>query len=338
MLPERPCWLGQPAYRRHSRETRGNLGNEDLENPSSGPQSWAETRGSQPLFLRPLLAIEWATEWLVHWLNRWALIELLQLLANFSILLAVISYTLTYREARDSERKARHFQAWQVLNSAHGKPGNGGRGEALEDLHADGVSLARIDLSRGELAGFQLPGADLTAATLDTANLSDLTLTGSSLYAASLRGAGLTNVHLDSANLESADLSGARLLNVSLRHANLAHAKLEGAVIVSADLRDSDLSGVNLRGVIWVRDSTFDDPRQWRTARWSGTNVAGLGGELERWAICNGAVAIDNDSLWNEFIDPARLAGGGPGWNREDLTAWRAIETRARERHRPDCR
>lgn len=38
-------------------------------------------------------------------------------------------------------RKAAQYEAWQVINSAMGQTGSGGRIQALEDLNKDGVDL-----------------------------------------------------------------------------------------------------------------------------------------------------------------------------------------------------
>ena len=56
------------------------------------------------------------------------------------MLLAVVSY---FSESKD-RIKQKHYQAWQVINSAQGKGGSGGRIDALEELHADGVPLVGV--------------------------------------------------------------------------------------------------------------------------------------------------------------------------------------------------
>jgi uncharacterized protein YjbI with pentapeptide repeats len=94
------------------------------------------------------------------------------------------------------------YQAWQVVNSAQGKGGSGGRIEALSDLLRQGVSLAGINLDGAwlegvELAGATLVGADLREAILVTANLAG----------ANLRGADLSGARLSAATLDGADLN-----------------------------------------------------------------------------------------------------------------------------------
>ena len=49
--------------------------------------------------------------------------------------------------------KQKHYQAWQVINSAQGKGGSSGRIDALEELHQDGVLLVGVDVSDAFLQG-----------------------------------------------------------------------------------------------------------------------------------------------------------------------------------------
>jgi hypothetical protein len=57
--------------------------------------------------------------------------------------------------------KQKHYQAWQVINSAQGKGGSGGRIDALEELHRDAVPLVGVDVSDAFLQGVDLNGANL---------------------------------------------------------------------------------------------------------------------------------------------------------------------------------
>jgi Pentapeptide repeats (8 copies) len=130
------------------------------------------------------------------------------------------------QEAAEIARKAANYQAWQVVNTAQGKGGSGGRIDALQDLTRNEVSLAGVRLDGAWLEGLDIPGADLRRASL----------TGANLRGAVLRGA----------NLELADLSGADLTGADLSHASLKAAKLSQAVLTTADVSGADLTG--LRG------------------------------------------------------------------------------------------
>jgi hypothetical protein len=112
-----------------------------------------------------------------------------------------------------------NYQAWQVINSAQGKGGSGGRIEALSDLLRNGVSLAGITLDDAWLEDVQLPSATLVRGSLQRANLARANLSG-----ANLEGADLTD-----ADLVAANLAGAYLKNAILTRARLSAATLDGA-------------------------------------------------------------------------------------------------------------
>jgi len=98
-------------------------------------------------------------------------------------------------------RKAANYQAWQVVNTAQGKGGNGGRIDALQDLAHNGVSLAGVRLEDAWLEGIRLEGASLPRASLRNAVLRGAKLRGADLQGADLTGANLTGVDLRDAVL-----------------------------------------------------------------------------------------------------------------------------------------
>jgi len=135
---------------------------------------------------------------------------------------------VTRGERRDGEqrasllaRKAANYQAWQVVNSAHGKGGSGGRIDALQDLVVNNVSLAGVQLDGAWLEGVSLPRAVLRRGSLRQATLLGADLTGANLEAADLSGAVLEGARLRDAYLRKANLAGASLGTVDLRGANL---------------------------------------------------------------------------------------------------------------------
>jgi Pentapeptide repeats (8 copies) len=146
-------------------------------------------------------------------------------------------------------RKAANYQAWQVVNTAQGKGGSGGRVDALQDLVRNGVSLAGVRLDDAWLEGVRLKGANLTLASLRNAIL---------------RGAGLR-----SANLQGADLTGADLTGADLRGAILKGADLTGATLAATQLEGADLSDLrgweSLGSVSYAQiDGARHAPRGWR--------------------------------------------------------------------------
>lgn len=159
-------------------------------------------------------------------------------------------------------RKAANFQAWQVINSAQGKGGSGGRVDALADLIANDVSLA----------GVKLDGAWLEKAQLDDAQLREASFENANLSGASLRGADLQDANLTRVTLVAADLRGASLRGALLREALLS----------TADLRDADLHG--LQGWESITSLTY-------------TNIQGVRNPpsgFREWALERGAIDGDN--------------------------------------------
>jgi len=155
----------------------------------------------------------------------------------FSLLIAVIFYFIE----SDSRIKQKHYQAWQVINSAQNKRGSGGRIQALEELNKDHISLAGVNLSYAYLRGINLQNADLMNANFQGANLCDANFKGSNLWNANLQGTNLWNVEFQRANLKGANLEGAELWNADLQEANLGGANLKGAMLWYANLRNAKM-------------------------------------------------------------------------------------------------
>ena len=106
------------------------------------PEPWPRQRAqAKYVWLIPVFALEWGWRWIAYLLSGWAFLEVLEYLGTLSLLVAAISY---FAESKD-RIKQKHYQAWQVINSAQGKGGSGGRIDALEELHQDGVPLVGVD-------------------------------------------------------------------------------------------------------------------------------------------------------------------------------------------------
>ncbi len=69
------------------------------------------------------------------------------------------------------DRTDSNYQAWQVVNSAQGKGGSGGRIDALAKLVKNSQSLAGVNVDGAWLAGVDLRKADLEHASFKNANL-----------------------------------------------------------------------------------------------------------------------------------------------------------------------
>jgi hypothetical protein len=234
------------------------------------PEAWQERRAKvQYGWTVPFVGFEYATEWVAYALSCWSFLEVLEYLGSLGVLVAVIFY---FAESGD-RLKQKHYQAWQVIDLAQGKGGNGGRMEALEELNLDGVPLVGVDLSSAFLQGVRLPKANLTRANLDAADARD-----AQLQSARIDNASLQSTNLRAANLEYASLQGAALNGADLTDADLRGADLNGASLEDADLRRSSLGGV-----------------KWQTLQSvKGANVYGVrdapAGFLQ-WALSHGAVS-----------------------------------------------
>lgn len=205
------------------------------------PTPWKTyCRGYGPA-MRVLLVFEWLSEWALFYLRRLAIFEVLAILANISVLAAVVFWGIDWWTADQralEQEKQKHLAAWQVISLARGAPGSGGRILALQDLNDDGVSLAGVDLTNAYLLNVELPGAHLTDAVLNNAYLRGANLSGATLASARLMNTRAAMANLAGADLESADLSDAVLDGTVLRGAALAGAILRRTLLSGTDLQD----------------------------------------------------------------------------------------------------
>jgi Pentapeptide repeats (8 copies) len=233
------------------------------------PPDWNTlVSGLKHRWLLPFRAFEWIWEWTAYALSRWSFLEVLEYLGRLSILIGVIFY---FRES-GSRIKQRHYQAWQVINTAQGKGGSGGRIEALQELNADKVPLVGVDASSAFLQGIRLEHANLLRADLSAADLR-----GSSFRYSEFAYAHLHDANFRESDLEHTVFSNADLANVDLVGSNLTDAKLDGADLTSADLRSA-----NLKDIQWKQISAIKE-----------ANIAGVQNAPDgfvQWALKNGAV------------------------------------------------
>lgn len=204
------------------------------------PLNWQEHLNTAPArWALPFHALEWVLQWTAYYLSRWALLEVLEYLGSLSVLIAVVFY---FAESGD-RIKQKHYQAWQVINTAQGKGGSGGRIEALQELNRDGVPLVGVDVSGAFLQGLRLLKAGLARSNFEAGDLRDAVLRSSDFHYA--------NLH--SANLRNADLTGANFTEASLADSDLNGADLSGADFTGTDLARADLRHANLAGADWQK-------------------------------------------------------------------------------------
>jgi hypothetical protein len=202
------------------------------------PRPWAEHKTTiAHTWTAPLHKVDWMLRWLAYYLSRWALLEVLEYLGTFSVLIAVIFY---FSESGD-RKKQKHYQAWQVINTAQGKGGNGGRIEALQELNEDRVPLVGVDASGAFLQGIRLHRASLLRCDLAGSDLRDSVLSAAEMEFANLR----------SSNFRHSDLRGANLRNADMTDADLTEADLSGTELTGLDLTNADLRFADFKGARW---------------------------------------------------------------------------------------
>jgi len=246
-----------------------------LHEPRKRPEKWEALRARvKHRWMIPFVAFEWVWDWVAFLLSNWSFLEVLEYLGSFSILIGVIFY---FSESGD-RIKQRHYQAWQVINTAQGKGGSGGRIDALQELNEDRVPLVGVDVSSAFLQGLKLERANLLRADFSAADL----------RGSDLKSADFTYADLHSANLRGSDLEGTSFEHASLNEADLVGSDLAGANLDDADLGGADLRQTSLKNIQWQRLKSV-----------KMANIAGVKNAPEgfvEWALKNGAIqAQDNN-------------------------------------------
>lgn len=235
------------------------------------PQTWQQVKQRvRRRWTLPFHAVEWIFDWAAYGLSRWAFLEVLEYLGIFSVLVAIIFY---FAESGD-RRKQKHYQAWQVINTAQGKGGSGGRIEALQELNEDHQPLVGLEATAAFLQGVRLDGANLLRCNLEATDLRDSHLAATELAWANLK----------SANFRSGDLHGAHLQNADLQDADLVGANLSGTDLSGTDLDDADLRNSDLTGALWRNIKSIQ-----------GANIYGVRNPPDGflpWALQHGAQSV----------------------------------------------
>ena len=270
------------------------MADKEVKKPQPLRERMPETKWMRVVFAIPIAA-EWCLEWLNYGLGNMALFGVLGRVAQLSILFGVGSYFLggeERRQAADDARKAKHYQAWQMILAAEGSPSGGGRTDALEDLVGDGVSLARINLSHAVLMRAQLSGASLNQAVMDSAFLNGADLSNSFLSGASLTYTSLITADLTDAWLNRANLTDTRLVRANLTGAKMWRARLAGAYFSNANLTRAELSGL----VQWREVTSLDRANVWQ--------VTDPPEGFLQWAISSmGAVCMADTTQWRQITN-----------------------------------
>jgi len=220
------------------------------------------------------MAVEWLCEWIAYFLSNWTFLQILDYVRGFGVIVIVVFYFYD----SGNRVKQRHYQAWQVINTAQGKGGNGGRIEALEELNEDHVPLVGVDASGAFLQGLQLEKGDLARATLNAADVRNAIVVSSDLRDADLR----------FANFRECDCVRTSFRGAMLDEADFWGADLSGVDLTEASLVNTDLRNTNLLGIKWKGIKTL------KMADIAGARNAPDG--FVAWALRNGAIRSSSDS------------------------------------------
>ena len=242
------------------------------------PEPWSFYRRRAKLpWLVPFYWLEWVSAWLAYWMQKWAFLEALEYIGTLSILIAVALYFVE----GENRLKQKHYQAWQVINTAQGKGGSGGRIDALEELEADSVPLVGVDVSGAFLQGLRLDGAELMRANFRAADVR-----GASFRGAQLEFADLTSANFRGGSFQKANFQNASLRDTDFTGADLSEADLEGVDLSKADLRETNLSNIKWEKIADLKLANI------RGVRNAPPNFLA-------WATAKGAVSIESDAEWS---------------------------------------
>ncbi|OLT58943.1 pentapeptide repeat-containing protein [Moorena bouillonii] len=168
---------------------------------------------------QPFISIEKKfLEPVLDYLNRLALLEILGLVGNLSLLVGVIVFIAGEQDRRNADV----YQAWQVVTAAHDQAGSGGRKEALEFLNSEPRRIPWFWLTwrRQSLDSLQAPNAYLRGVQLSYARLVNANLQEANLFTANLQKAILSRANLQKAILDEANLQQAYLIKAKLQQAS----------------------------------------------------------------------------------------------------------------------
>ncbi|NER29032.1 MAG: pentapeptide repeat-containing protein [Symploca sp. SIO1C4] len=219
-------------------------------------------------FHQPFISIEKKVlEPILDYLKRLALLEILGLMGNVSLIIGVIVFVSGEKQRRNAEI----YQAWQVITAAYNQSGSGGRKEALEFLNSEPrripwfwmrwerQSLRGLEAPKAYLKEIQLPEADLLQADLQQANLLQANLQEAFLWQVNLQQAVLIGANLQQADLSRANLQEAFLWQANLQQTNLSRTNLKQAKLWGTNLKQTDLSDTDLHQAFYTDETTSED-------------------------------------------------------------------------------
>ncbi len=202
---------------------------------------------------------------------------LLNSLESFAFIMALCLFLL---ETPDRTKQAQ-YEAWQVVDAAHGLKTSYARIQALQDLNEDQVSMKGLyaadadlrnidlkgaDLSNADLSGANLRGANLINANLSNANLTDVDFSNANLANARLSSSNLANANFVETNLSNVDFVGAIITDTNFVRANLERAYFGDNSFLKTNLKDADIKKTKFFGVENLSSAQIKSALNWQEA------------------------------------------------------------------------
>jgi uncharacterized protein YjbI with pentapeptide repeats len=272
------------------------------------------------LWSAPFALVEKKMDQIATWLKDLAFFDVLETLGKLTVLIAAIFWLMQI----DNREQQTYHEAWQVITSAKGQEGAGGRIEALQTLSRGGESLEGVEAENAVLSGVALEEntnldsakfgeSDLSDAVLQRVSLRNADLEKANLAQAQLDGADLTNALLQETDLSSAELPEATLAGAHLQGAILQEANLQDAILKNADLNNANLSGArlagaNLRGAKLHNTSLYNADLSNADLTFAELENAALDGAVLDGAVLEGAM-LNTDGLPGAKLHGADFKG-----------------------------
>jgi uncharacterized protein YjbI with pentapeptide repeats len=156
---------------------------------------------------------------------------------NIAIPVAVFIYFL---EIGDRKEK-KHYEAFQVIDSANGIETSYARFKAMQDLNNDNVSLRGIDVPNADLSGIELENVDLSSSDLQKVKFEKAILNGSNFHFSKLH-----EVDFSQCKLNNTDFTQATLINSKFFKTELYNAKMNTCILDGATINYCHFDGVSL--------------------------------------------------------------------------------------------
>jgi len=207
-------------------------------------------------------------------------------------LLVIVPLWQYYRGAGDRQR-TKHYQAWQVIALASERGGDGGRRQALQDLHHDGVPLRGVEISGAIIDSLRLDRVSMKWANLENVNFTHAWLVGATFGRARAGGARFLESRMEAADFSMAGAATAAFDGTTLCDALFIGTDLRRASFLRAVLDGADFTGADLR------EARFSPTAVPTGATFKSANIAGIqaSASLIRAALASGAVSL-GDSAW----------------------------------------